>query len=226
MDPLLEILVPRNCPVCSRRLRRWERHLCLTCRRDLPLTYFWDWRNNPAEQRMWGRIYAEAVYALFYFDRENGYPRLLYRIKYRGGRSLAVHLGFLLGERLRNSRSPADWNLIVPVPLHPRKKRERGYNQAERIARGISEATGIPVETRLLKRIRYTRTQTRIETGHKWENIRDAFRADPDIPLPEQPHILLTDDVLTSGSTLEACAEALRTIPGLRISLAAAAFVE
>ncbi len=200
--------------------------MCLLCERDLPLTYFWDWRNNPAEKKLWGRIPLRAVYALFYFDRSNDYPQLLYRIKYQGGRKLAKALGRRLGTQLQPLAATAGWCGIIPVPLHWRKRWQRGYNQSEWIAEGIAQVLQLPVYPQALIRQRYTRTQTRLQTEEKWANLQGAFRLNPNqLPQGEQ-HWLLVDDVLTTGATLEACATVLVEKLGCRVSIATLAWVE
>ena len=227
-----ETLFPRTCPVCGRQLLADEDGWCLLCDRDMPLTHFWDWRNNPAEKRLWARTYLQAVYSLFYFNNSNDYPKLIYRIKYGGGQQLARLAGRRLGSYLLVHQGEAGWTGIVPVPLHPRKRRQRGYNQAEWIALGLSDVLNLPIYPHLLRRKRYTRTQTKVDPQHKWENVSGSFEVQhrhipPDLR-DANPHLLLVDDVLTTGATLEACCTALRTVfpPGVRISVATLAFVE
>ena len=226
LSALWETLFPRTCPVCRRSLQPQETDMCLLCERDLPLTHFWDWRNNPAEKKLWGRIPLRAVYALFYFDRSNDYPQLLYRIKYQGGRKLAKALGRRLGTQLQPLAATAGWSGIIPVPLHWRKRWQRGYNQSEWIAEGIAQVLQLPVYPQALIRQRYTRTQTRLLTEEKWANLQGAFRLNPNqLPQGEQ-HWLLVDDVLTTGATLEACASILVEQLGCKVSIATLAYVE
>lgn len=236
-----ETLFPRTCPVCGRRLLADEDGWCLLCDRDMPLTHFWDWRNNPAEKRLWARTYLQAVYSLFYFNNSNDYPKLIYRIKYGGGQQLARLAGRRLGSYLLAHQGEAGWTGIVPVPLHPRKRRQRGYNQAKWIALGLSDVLNLPVYPHLLRRKRYTRTQTKVDPQHKWENVSGSFKVQhrhipPDLLTepnrapgsgPYRPHLLLVDDVLTTGATLEACSEALHSsLPSsVRISVATLGFV-
>jgi len=239
---LADMIWPRKCVVCGELLEVHERHVCSSCMTDMPMTYFWSWRNNPAEQILWGRTFLEGVVSLFYYSRDNDYRRLLYALKYKGDMALGRWLGRLLGGKMREAAYPLP-DVIIPVPLHWKRKWKRGYNQAEVIAHGVSEglsghpscrtsraAAGsrIPVSTDILGRVRYSASQTGMSVGSKWENVSGAF-ALKDIKtaagILSGRHVLLVDDVLTTGATVEACWDALRVIPGIRVSYASIAFV-
>ena len=220
---------PRRCGVCGGFLDTEERYVCAECLKDMPLTYFWNWRGNPAEQILWARTYLEGVVSLFYYSRDNDYKELLHAVKYGGNVATGRWLGRILGEKMREAAYPLP-DVIVPVPLHWRRKWKRGYNQAEVIARGISEGLSgdIPVLTDILRRVRYSTSQTRMSVGSKWENVSGAFVL-RDIKTAAERlsgrHVLLVDDVLTTGATAEACWDALRVIPDIRVSYASIAFV-
>lgn len=223
---LWETVFPRTCPICQRQLLPDESGWCLLCDRDMPLTHFWDWRNNPAERRLWSRTPVHAACCLFYFDHSNPYPKLIYRIKYGGAQKLARLAGRRLGNYLLPYAQQNGWTGLVPVPLHWRKHWKRGYNQAEWIARGLGEVLGLPVYPHLLRRRRYTRTQTQIDPQNKWTNVANAFVLQHN-HLPEGPqHLIIVDDVLTTGSTLAACATILVTQLGYKVSVATLAYVE
>ena len=147
---------PRRCGVCGGFLDTEERYVCAECLKDMPLTYFWSWRANPAEQILWARTYLEGVVSLFYYSRDNDYKELLHAVKYGGNVATGRWLGRILGEKMREAAYPLP-DVIVPVPLHWRRQWKRGYNQAEVIARGISEGLSgdIPVLTDILRRVRY-----------------------------------------------------------------------
>ena len=214
--------------MCGDCLDTDERYVCAECLADMPLTYFWSWRNNPAEQILWARTYLQGVVSLIYFSKDNDYRRLLYAVKYQGNAPMGRWLGHMLGLHMHGEYPVPD--VIVPVPLHWRRKWKRGYNQAEVIARGISEGLGgkVPVLTGILRRVRYSTSQTRMSVGNKWENVTGAFVIG-DIKKAADKlsgrHVLLVDDVLTTGATVEACWEAFRCIPDVRISYASVAFV-
>lgn len=228
MIPFLDLLYPRRCAVCGVTLETDEQYLCEDCLKDMPLTYFWSWRENPAEKILWGRCRFETVSSLFYYHRESAYSCLTPKIKYGGNRKLGIYLGEMLGRHLAGNLPHID--CIVPVPVHPIKKWRRGYNQAEIIAAGIArklEIERVPVITDVLVRRRWSRSQTRTDVGNKWENVGKAFslRRRNAGKLAEK-HVLLVDDVLTTGATAEACWNVLCGIPGIIISYTTLAFVE
>lgn len=225
----IDLLFPRLCKVCGRVLLSREEHICLHCLSDMPFTYYWDWDENPAEKILWGRTYFQMVSPLFFYARESPYTNLIHRIKYKGDIALAQYLGSMLGERLRCSPRLPEIDCIVPVPLHPRKKRKRGYNQAEEIAKGIAarlwDSEKEKVVTGILRRRRFTKTQTKISVGNKWENMEEAFEIrSPEVL--EGKSVLLVDDVLTTGATVDACFQAMSDIKGIRISVATLAYVQ
>ena len=219
---LVDLLFPRRCCVCEGPLSTGENDICEDCLADLPLTYFWDWAQNPAFERMVRHAPVEAAASLFFFREEAGYNHILHSIKYLGRKELGRRMGRLLGEKLSSSRQFAGIDAVVPVPLHPLRRWKRGYNQAEIIAEEVARALGKPLLTDLLRRQRRTRTQTRLSGEAKARNVRGAFAPGKGV-YPAVKHILLIDDVLTTGATLGECAATL--MPGFRISVASLAFV-
>ena len=133
---------PRKCVVCGEFLQTDERYVCAECLADMPLTYFWTWRENPAERMLWGRTYLYGVVSLFYYSYDNDYKELLHQVKYGGDVALGRWLGEMLGRYMRDSYPFPE--VIVPVPLHWRRKWRRGYNQAEVIARGLADGQWKP----------------------------------------------------------------------------------
>lgn len=224
---LRNLFFPRRCVVCGRFQEVDEPDLCAACREELPLTYQWDIVQNAAFERLAQRFVVEAAAALFFFRPESDFRKILYAIKYGGRKDLGRRMGQLLGEQLADSRSFRDVQAVIPVPLHPLRRWKRGYNQAEAIAGGLAAALGLPAEAALLRRSRYTKTQTRLHGAAKTRNVQGAFRLNEKeaIRLKENGicHLLLVDDVLTTGSTLAACAVPLRAA-GFRISCATLAF--
>ena len=254
-----DVLLPRTCLVCGRRLNLKESHLCLGCMADMPLTRFWDMSHNPMADRFNEAIqlglekdraeagrpehamaepqgaaagsghesYAYAS-ALFFYRSGAGYRRIPYQIKYHGNTSAGIHFGKMLGKRLISSERFADADMIIPVPLHWTRRWKRGYNQAEVIASGTAEVMSIPMRTDILIRSRRTSTQTKLDIKEKTRNVSGAFQVRKDFrPDDGIRHILLIDDVFTTGSTLHACFAALRSVfpPSVRISVATLAFV-
>jgi ComF family protein len=170
--------------------------------------------------------YALAT-ALFFFSEEGDYKRIPYHIKYEGDIRAGRHFGMLLGRHMSTATWFQDIDVIIPVPLHWKRRWKRGYNQAEIIAEGISEALGVPIKTDILKRRRNTRTQISLDIEGKAANVAGAFIATKAIDDSHIGHILLVDDVFTTGSTLHACFTALREVfpTRVRISIATLAFV-
>lgn len=240
-----EILLPRQCITCGQRLLLEEKHLCLECLADLPQTYFWTMSHNPMADRFNENIqkdietdeddglherYAYAA-ALFFYHSEAQYRLIPYQIKYHGNIRAGRYFGRMLGNRLASSELFEDVDMVVPVPLHWTRKWKRGYNQAEVIAGAVAEALGAPMRTDLLRRRKRTTTQTRMEVEDKRKNVAEAFVSTPSLAdIAAQDgirHLLLIDDVFTTGATLHACFAALRTVlpASVRISVATLGFV-
>ena len=224
---LSEMFFPRKCVVCGCFLDTGERDICGGCLEELPLTYHWDIVQNAAFERLARRFEVQDAASLFFFGAESDYRNILYGIKYGGRREFGRSLGRLLGRKLADAKAFGNCHAVVPVPLHPLRQWKRGYNQAEEIARGVAEELGLPVETGLLKRHRRTRTQTKLHGEAKSRNVQGAFSLN-DEKLPQLLEngiyrLLLIDDVLTTGSTLAACAAPLLEV-GFSISVATLAF--
>lgn len=222
---LLDLLLPRICPVCGRLLLRKERYLCLSCLADLPLSFFWSWPDNPAEVRFWGRLDIVRASSLLIYREESPYKKIIHLFKYNNFKGLGSFMGEMLARRLSESRLYNDIDIIIPVPLHPLKKWKRGYNQSSILAKSIGKILNVPVEERALKRRRFTATQTKKDAQHRWENVKSAFII-KNRGLIEGKHVLLVDDVLTTGATLEACGEHIMQCEGCRLSIVTLAYVE
>ena len=227
LSALLDLVLPRVCVVCGRPLIPQERHLCLECLSDLPETRYAPLGHNPMADRFNAKIqvdeyepYAYAA-ALFHYRAEAGYKRIPQALKYHRNFAAGRHFARLLGARLAASPLYADVDLVVPVPLHWTRHWRRGYNQAAVIAREVARALGAPCAERLLRRCRRTRSQTRLSGEAKAANVAGAFALRSG-RLPQTQHILLIDDVFTTGATLAAGHRALRTAyrPDTRISVA------
>ncbi|MCK5136881.1 MAG: ComF family protein [Bacteroidales bacterium] len=205
---LLMFFFPVNCLVCGKRLASPGGVLCLGCEFKMPKTGYGDRADNPVSKVFWGRVPVEMGTSLFRFEKGSSYQSLLHDLKYRGNRKAGMYLGRLLGNELKYTTF-ACCDVMIPVPLHKKRFRKRGYNQSEIIARGTSEVMGIPVLSNLLMRSRHHSSQTSMGRYERFENVSDNFhltRRHPDI---NGKKILLIDDVVTTGATLEACSQVL-----------------
>lgn len=230
-----DLILPRPCIVCGRRLDLTEHHLCLPCMADLPETHFWKQTHNQMADRLnetllpyddvGGYAYASA---LFFYRSNSNYRYITHQIKYMSNMSAGRHFGRLLGKKIASSPYLSDTDLIIPVPLHWTRRWKRGYNQAEIIAAAAAEELNVDIRADILYRYRKTQTQTRLDIDQKKENVSDAFRIRNREKIPHDVrHIILIDDVFTTGSTSAACLVALRTAfpPPIRISVTTLGFV-
>jgi ComF family protein len=179
-------------------------------------------RDNTLEQAFWGRCHIERAAAFSVYNRGSRIRKLIHALKYKGRKETGTMLGKLYGVILAESGFTEGIDIIVPVPLHPARQRERGYNQSEYIAAGLSEATGLPVRSDIIRRLEQTASQTKHGRYDRWENVQGLFV----VSNPEEicgRHILVVDDVITTGSTIEACVNALHGSDDVRVSVVALA---
>ena len=225
ISDLLEFFYPTLCITCGNRLVSQEKYLCIECWNDLPVTNFHVQQGNNVEQLFWGRTKIEYATAFFTYKKGSNYQHLIHFIKYKGMKELGFETGRRFGSVLKNSAQFNSIDLVVPVPLHPLKQKKRGYNQSEWIALGISEAMKKPLIANNLERNVHTSTQTRKNRFERWGNVENIFGVNN----PDEfsgKHILLIDDVVTTGSTLEACANKLIEIEGAKVSIATLGFAD
>ncbi len=221
----LGLFFPDLCPLCERRKPLRSHGLCGYCLTRLPLTQYHLWTDNPFVERFWGRIPLYAGAACYFFRKGGLARRLIHRLKYEGRKELGLWVGRQYGRQLLQSEIFAGLDCIVPVPLHPRKELRRGFNQSACFGEGLAEVMRIPCHAHALQREIHTDTQTRKSQMERLENVANAFAVRQKKKL-EKRHVLLVDDVLTTGATLEACALALLKVPGLRLSMATIAIAE
>ena len=217
------LFFPARCAVCGEPLAAGERMLCTYCRATAPLTGYWREADNPVVRKCWGMVPVVQASGFLFFVHGSGWRQLIHGFKYRGSWRTAREMGEWYGRYLSESGLYADVECVVPLPLHPFKRCRRGYNQSEYIAEGIAAQLGVPVERRSVYRRRNTAIQARKSHRERAGNVEGAFA----VRHPERlagRHVLLVDDVMTTGSTLLSCAgEILRAVPDCRISLAALA---
>lgn len=219
----VNLFYPNICAVCGNDLVKGEEALCLSCLYKLPLTRFWDEPDNAVAQTFWGRVNIESACAYFFFVKGSNYQQLLHKLKYKGEKHIGISLGKQLGSVLAKSDLYNGIDYVVPVPLHDRKLRIRGYNQAEVIAQGVSQTYNAKLLNNVLVRTEFTQTQTKKSREERAQNVAQAFAVNAPEVL-SQKHILLIDDVVTTGATLEACANKLLVSTDCKVSVAALAY--
>lgn len=221
----VSLLFPELCQACGESLVTGEEVLCLDCRYNLPFTDFHLKTNNMVAQQFWGKINLEGAYAMCYFAKGGRVQHMMHNFKYKGVKKIGNLLGNIAGERLLKSPVFKSVEVIVPVPLHKNRLRKRGYNQSMCFAEGLAEKMGIPVDEHNLIRLRATETQTHKSRFSRFENMQEVFTlANPEAL--SNKHILLVDDVVTTGSTLEACGTELLKAEGTKLSIATIACAE
>lgn len=208
---------------CNDTLYKHEQVLCTNCIYKLPKTNFHKDINNPVSKVFWGRVNLERAASYYYFNKDTCVQQLLHNLKYKGRKEVGTEVGKLYGKELANADGFKNADLIIPVPLHPEKKKKRGYNQSDFFASGLSESMKIDWNSNALERSANTETQTSKARFTRWQNVSEIFKV-KDSALLNGLHILLVDDVLTTGSTLEACAQSILQLPGTKVSIATIAF--
>lgn len=222
-DSLLHLAFPHVCEACGSDILNSHHFICARCLAELPQTNFHLHPNNPIEKMFWGRIPFKHASSQFYFTKESNMQHLMHSFKYRGNKDLGFYLGQLMGELLSESNRFRYVDALVPLPLFASKERKRGYNQATVLCEGIASVLNKPVLAKVITRTNYTESQTRKSRIERWMNMEGRFRLkDPD--LVRDKHILLVDDVVTTGATLEACANELLKTENILLSLATLCF--
>ncbi len=218
LKSIIKNLFPETCAGCNNRLSH-ENLLCTDCMYSLPITDHHKIANNRFTNHFLGRVKIEKGAAYINFRKEGVVQELLHKLKYRGKFFIGVFLGKMAAEIVEDVDYFNDIDIIIPVPLHKVKESIRGYNQCEAFAKGLSEYSNIPYRVDILLKIKNTSSQTKKSRIERIENVEKSFFVTPDIDLNEK-HILLVDDVVTTGATLEACALALKKIyPNVKISM-------
>lgn len=220
---LFNLFYPLLCAACSRTLNYGEKHICSACLWRMPETLFHLQDDNPVIRRFWGKVNVEAAASFAFFDKGEKMQRILHSLKYAGNTDLGIFLGELYGSHLRQAPLFTACRAIIPVPLHPKKIKSRGYNQSSLIAEGLSKAMGIPFYTDFMERIIATSTQTKKSRYARFENVENVFRLSG--KKVNEKHLLLVDDVITTGSTLESCARCAAQPGNVKISIATIACV-
>lgn len=220
---LLHLLYPNLCMVCNGNLPKAEQGICVRCQYKLPKTNFHDSPDNPITRRFWGRIDVQFGAAMLYYDKESGVRNLIHGLKYNNKPEIGVEIGELYGNILRENLYFEQIDAIVDVPMHPIKERKRGYNQATMFAQGLATTMRKPHITAGLERYADTESQTKKDKLDRQNVIENLYGVARSTELAGK-HILLVDDVLTTGSTLEGCATAILGLPDTKVSIATIAY--
>lgn len=221
---LLHVWYPSYCLICDTENKHSESGVCPVCENEMNYTYFEDYTEpTRLDQLFWGRVPLHATFALLYFGKQAGTQSVLHALKYKNQPEVARYFGKRMGERLREMEQFKGADALIPVPLHPKKEFLRGYNQSKLLADGICAETTIPVRSDLLYRVHFSESQTRKNRSSRWENTQGNFEVRMK-GKPELKHIVIVDDVVTTGSTLETCIQLLqRALPETKISIASLA---
>lgn len=218
LKDLLNLMFPNICHVCGALLTGNETYLCLSCLYNIPKTNYHTEPDNPVEKRFWGKVQLLRGTSYFLFQKGSPFQKILHNIKYKGDKELGYMLGKHAAFDLLDSIDFISVDFIVPVPLHYKKLKKRGYNQSEWIAKGLSEVFEKPVDTTNLTKEKENTSQTRKGVYERYENTEGVFNI-KDTELFTGKHVLLVDDVLTTGSTLEACIKELSKTTNIKISV-------
>ncbi|MBL0356167.1 MAG: ComF family protein [Chitinophagaceae bacterium] len=213
------LFYPHICSGCGSDILADDNLLCAKCFVNLPFTFYAQYADNPIEKIFWGRIPIAAAHAEFYFAKESLIQQLIHQLKYKSNREIGMYLGEMLGRTLISSKRFNQIDGLIPLPLFPDKERKRGYNQAAIICNGMSDVMKVPVLNNVLVRQRFTETQTKKHRTERWENVEGSFAVKNEA-LVKGKHLLLVDDVITTGATLEASGHCLLKTEGIKLSIA------
>lgn len=226
----IDLIYPNPCAACYAPLYSNEKAICTLCKYKLPQTGFSKDPQNPVFKTFYGRANIKAAMAYYLFQKGGKVQRLIHQLKYKGRKEIGIEIGKMIGIELSQTANFNEINTIVPVPLHRTRQNQRGYNQAEVLAQGISLGYQHNAKEKLtmvcnaLSRTSRTNTQTKKGRFARWQNMQYAFAVNPKFNIKSPMQILLVDDVITTGSTLDACANALLQIAGITVSIAAMAY--
>lgn len=217
---LSHLVYPNSCLICDAETTDKKIQICHLCENDLQYTLFENYKEaSKLDKLFWGRITLEATYSLLYFKKELNTQKILHGIKYQNKKNLAIEMGRRIGNNLFKKPTLMQVDCLIPVPLHTKKEYQRGYNQSQLIAEGITQVTNIPNNNKLLSRIKHSESQTKKGRFKRWENVQNTFSIDAE-KLNNYKHIALVDDVVTTGSTLEVCVREIQShYPNLKISI-------
>lgn len=218
LNDFVSLFYPRLCFACNNALLKHEEFLCTECLYKLPVTNFHLNQDNPVANQFIGKIQFNAAASFYYFSKGGKVQHLIHQFKYQGYKKIGLYIGRIYGEQLIKSPLFSDIDYIIPIPLHPRKEIQRGYNQAEWFANGLALSIKAEVDSKSLFRTYASESQTHKTRFSRWENVKEIFSLSNGQHLIGK-HVLLVDDVITTGSTLEAAGHVLMEVPNIKISV-------
>jgi len=207
LNDFFNLIFPKLCCACNNTLLKHEHVICTMCLLTLPKTNFHFDKENPVSKVFWGRVQIEMATSFYLFSKKSKVQNLLHHLKYKGAKEVGFEVGKLLGYDLKDTIYFKGIEFVIPVPLHKKKLKKRGYNQSEWIAMGVSESMGVPINLSTLYRKVDSKTQTKKSRYMRWENVGEIFGVSSDEL--DHKNVLLVDDVLTTGATIEACTQVL-----------------
>jgi ComF family protein len=213
---VFQVIYPESCCICNTDLVRGEDYVCSVCAFDLPYITGNEQDVTKLNKLFWGRVEIQKVYSLFNYQKENHVQTILHYIKYKSRPNIAIHFGEVLGRSFLDNQG---LDCIVPVPLHPKKERARGFNQSQAIAQGLANELNLPIYKSHIIRNSFNQSQTKFSKYDRYENVRSIFSVVKAKEL-EGKHVLVVDDVLTTGATIESCAAELLKVDGCKVSIA------
>ena len=223
-NDFIALIYPRNCVGCSNSLYKHEERVCNHCYITLPKSNFHE-EENELERMFSGRVPVIRAGSYYLFEKSGKVQKLLHSIKYKSNKGLAEQIGIWYAQSLKNCNEVAGADVIIPVPLHPKKQKQRGFNQSEEFAKGLSKELNVPLSSDNLFRNAFTETQTRKRKFERWENVKDKFELkDPEVLRDKK--VVLVDDVITTGATIDACYEAMKNVSGIKISVLSIAYAK
>jgi ComF family protein len=217
------LLFPSICVGCGGDLNHANQLVCLRCFHQLPETHFYDFPNNPIEKIFWGRVPILAASCHYYFSKQSILQNIVHQFKYEGKKQVGEQFGKLMAEALMQSPRFSEMDVLLPLPLFANRQKKRGYNQAQVLCESIAKRMKIPVLSNAMQRISATETQTHKSRIDRWRNMEGKFQLVNRASLRNK-HVLLVDDIITTGATIDACASELLLVEGIRISIAALAY--
>ena len=223
LNDIFNLFYPELCVICENSLVKGEKIICISCLSDLPVTNFCKIKNNSVETSFYGRIPIIEATSLFYYQKKGKVQKLIHQLKYKGNQEIGSVLGDWLGENMVLSERFKKPDCIIAVPLHPNKMQKRGYNQVTTFGQSLSKKLGIPIIENVLIKVSGSQTQTQKNRFERSTNVNEKFEL-VDKEVLNGKHILLIDDIITTGATLEACSIQLLRAKNIKISIATMAY--